>query len=301
MERYFIPGDEWLYFKIYAGYSSIDLLLSNEINKIATVLIEEDVVSKWFFIRYNDPEPHLRLRFNLDSNDSISTVIAAVNGMIKPYIKSRLVFKVQIDTYVREINRYPPKIINEIESLFCVDSTMVSSFLSRKIPDKNMMVRWSFALCSINQLLNSFGLSLNEKYDLLVLLDKSFDVEFQKNSKFMKQQLAQKFRECRNVVNDSVSNKLPIEIIEIIEERSSKLTLIIELMRKEIGVSLSRSVFTQLIPSIIHMNFNRIFLSRQRQYEMLSLDFLKKTYESEIWLKRKNGQLKDPAVEGVYL
>ena len=64
-ERYLIPGSEWLFFKIYTGPKSADTLLAGPLRILVTSLLERAHVDSFFFIRYTDPEYHIRLRFHL--------------------------------------------------------------------------------------------------------------------------------------------------------------------------------------------------------------------------------------------
>jgi len=49
IKRIFIPGSEWVYFKIYAGYKSIDNILAQEVSLIIKDLTKTELIEKWFF------------------------------------------------------------------------------------------------------------------------------------------------------------------------------------------------------------------------------------------------------------
>jgi len=61
----FIPGSEWVYFKLYTGTKTADMILKNEIYEYVNGLLKNDSINQWFFIRYSDPDFHLRLRLHL--------------------------------------------------------------------------------------------------------------------------------------------------------------------------------------------------------------------------------------------
>ena len=63
--RTFIPGSEWIYFKIYTGTKTADAILKNELYGFVSEMLKNKVIDKWFFIRYNDPDFHIRLRIHL--------------------------------------------------------------------------------------------------------------------------------------------------------------------------------------------------------------------------------------------
>ena len=65
MERIFIPGSRWLFFKLYTGTQSADILLTRHIGPFVRRLCESGAIDDFFFIRYTDPLFHLRLRLHL--------------------------------------------------------------------------------------------------------------------------------------------------------------------------------------------------------------------------------------------
>lgn len=69
VERKCIPGTEWLYLKIYTGIKTSDIILKEVITPLIEYFQADNYISKWFFIRYNDPESHLRIRFMLNNTD----------------------------------------------------------------------------------------------------------------------------------------------------------------------------------------------------------------------------------------
>ena len=58
MKRTFILGEEWLYYKLYTGTKTADLLLADVIGPLCKTFIANGWIDKWFFIRYHDPESH---------------------------------------------------------------------------------------------------------------------------------------------------------------------------------------------------------------------------------------------------
>ena len=63
--RMFIPGSEWVYFKIYTGTKTADSILKNELYDFVKEMMKYDLIDRWFFIRYNDPDFHIRLRLHM--------------------------------------------------------------------------------------------------------------------------------------------------------------------------------------------------------------------------------------------
>lgn len=66
IQRKFIPGSQWLYFKIYTGVKTADEVLAHTIRPFLRELYAERWIDGSFFIRYNDPDFHIRLRLHID-------------------------------------------------------------------------------------------------------------------------------------------------------------------------------------------------------------------------------------------
>jgi thiopeptide-type bacteriocin biosynthesis protein len=75
-QRIFIIGDEWLYYKIYSGYKTAETLLIDTIFPLAQLFLQAHWIDNWFFIRYSDPQFHLRIRFHITKNEHIASIIS---------------------------------------------------------------------------------------------------------------------------------------------------------------------------------------------------------------------------------
>lgn len=62
----FLPGDEWLCAKIYAGYEAVDKLLSGVLADWLADLKEKQIINHFFFLRFSDPDWHIRLRMQIN-------------------------------------------------------------------------------------------------------------------------------------------------------------------------------------------------------------------------------------------
>ncbi len=75
MNRVFSLGSEWVYFKIYSGYKIADIILLEYLNEKIKLLQSENYIKKWFFIRYNDSDSHIRIRFQVNKTEDVFQVI----------------------------------------------------------------------------------------------------------------------------------------------------------------------------------------------------------------------------------
>jgi thiopeptide-type bacteriocin biosynthesis protein len=292
IQRDFILGDPWIYFKLYSGVKTADSILTEIIDPLSAGLQKEQVISKWFFIRYSDPEFHLRIRFYLSNNQNLTTITARLNSAVKPYIGNRLISGFQSDTYTRELERYGHKTIVDSESIFFHDSLAALQMLSNIEGDEGENHRWHFACLSIDYLLNDFGLNENEKLELMNKLHQGFGYEFGMNTQ-LKVQLDNKFRQERQKMKSFLlrEDDFYAPFYRILDKKS--------LAIKEIGARIRNLhqqnelevEFNSLISSYIHMMLNRIFKSKQRLNEMVIYSLLYRFYKSEMARKLKTSSI----------
>jgi thiopeptide-type bacteriocin biosynthesis protein len=102
VERSFIPGNEWLYIKLYTGLKTADNILEEVILPLSQYFQENDFILRWFFIRYIDPKPHLRIRFHLKKQEYYPFIFNSINQALQPYFYSGEIANIQLDTYNRK-------------------------------------------------------------------------------------------------------------------------------------------------------------------------------------------------------
>lgn len=285
-QKDFIIGSEWLYYKIYSGVKVADYILTEKLKIITENLLEQQYIDKWFFIRYADPENHLRFRLHLTDTKHCSYIISAIHKELETLLKDGLISKIQTDTYTRELKRYGDNSIELAESVFYHDSVCCANAISLLDAEEGNVIRWQFALRITDQLLDDFELELEKKYDLMCHLSQNFFMEHG-GKKELKIQLDDKFRKLRKDIESVLdrstdSSKDIYELIEIIEKRGEAYREVVQdIIRLQQSGNLKVN-FTDLLCSFIHMMLNRIFLSKQRLNEFVIYDLLTKHYKSSL-------------------
>ena len=178
MKRDFCIGSEWLYYKIYTGVKTSDIILLENLYPIIEKIKAENKIQKWFFIRYKDPEEHIRIRFYSENLENTSNVVAKLYPILNTLLQENTIWKIQTDTYQREIERYGERTIEESETLFWQDSEMILNYLSIKSYFIKNEMELIFSFLSIDYFLNSFSLSNTNKLALMDELQISFKKEF---------------------------------------------------------------------------------------------------------------------------
>lgn len=151
----YLPGSEWIYAKLYVPVESQDSVLVHHLPRLLAALGPWTI--SWFFIRYQDPEPHLRLRFKLGVSGSMSDCIQAIQQWTADVIARGLAKTLQLDTYEPEVSRYGGSDLLPIaEEWFCLDSVATLSLLTLARRSKLRMGSVHFCVMNAEQILETF-------------------------------------------------------------------------------------------------------------------------------------------------
>lgn len=284
IKRTFTPGSEWIYFKIYAGSKNLDNILLQDISYIVNKLNKLEIIEKWFFIRYADPDSHIRVRFLINNSKHIGEVITLLHQRLESLIKSNSVWKIQIDTYRRELERYGYNTIEDTEQIFYKDSGCILDILKLIKKFQNENYRWMIALIMIDSLLSDFSFNLESKFQLLETMSNSFKLEFGFD-KFNSKQFNSKFRDKKSIIESVLNNEVRDENFHRLLKYVTKRTKNLEPTVKQLQMKLAKHKDSQLgnlLQSYIHMMLNRLFMSKNRVHELVLYDFMRRYYTSEI-------------------
>jgi len=213
--------------------------------------------------------------------------------MIEPFESAGLIWKIQLDTYQRETERYGDILTDYAEELFGIDSRQFLSFLEMTEGDEREDLRWRWALLVTDSMLHAFGYDAAAKYQLMQVLQKQFAIEFRAD-KAMFRQLNQQYNLHRAAINQLLEQKTEQE-----DPMHPLLTLPAQYAAsiKEIAVRINTALgnspgaLDNLMGSYIHMSLNRIFLSEPRLHELVIYDYLCSYYRSAF--KRRAGPDKE--------
>ncbi|MDR0863466.1 MAG: thiopeptide-type bacteriocin biosynthesis protein [Candidatus Symbiothrix sp.] len=286
IHRTFMPGSQWVYIKLYTGEKTADDLLIKVISPVIKQLQKAQYIEKWFFIRYADPDFHLRIRLLIYNSQHIGEIIHLLYQKLGKWNQDRLLWKVQLDTYNRELERYNKHLIEEAESVFYADSECILSII--KNLNGNANYRWMIALKLINELLSDFSLNIEEKQKLVENVSKSYKTEFGFND-YNSKQFNTKFRENKKIVESVLNNVFNeqefISLVQPIKKRTKQLIPVFEQIKIK---SRKGSNVNELLKSYLHMTLNRLFCSNNRQHELILYDFMFRYYASEIAKEKYN-------------
>jgi lantibiotic biosynthesis protein len=284
--RNFSLGSEWIYFKFYTGAKGADLTLTQAIKPLIAHLFDEGLINNWFFIRYADPEKHLRFRVLLRNLDNLGKVISLIKTAIQPLEHEGIIWKIQSETYQREIERYGADVMELTEIIFCEDSMAVLEMLDKTWGDEREPIRWQWCLKLIDSYLNDFGYDLTQRRDLMENMKTSFANEF-KIDKNLKMQIDQRFRENRQNIERILDNSLieTHEYAPLFESITFKSNALAEIVPKIKALKPEKD-WNKYLSDTIHMSVNRTISDNQRTHELVIYDFLYRYYKAELAKKK---------------
>ena len=264
----FYPGESWVYYKLYCSPRTADRFLSEILRPLINKLYHEELIEKWFFIRYRDPEHHVRLRLKKEASQNIDAILNHALDALSHFLDYKLIYKIQLDGYIREMERYGEQTIDLCESIFQEDSELALTITSFCISDIQL-VAWT--LDQIRHYVDCFKLSDQEAQLFYRSRRDAFFKEFNISGK-RKLAFRKKFEREKEAIDKFDSSNLSCHDL-ILEKRKNIQALSGQVLSKL--ASNSKTLGKEsLLGSLIHMSANRIYRDEQRMYEMICYDYM---------------------------
>lgn len=291
-DRAFSLGSEWLYIKLYGGISALSDILLTTIRSLSEDCLKQNLVSRWFFVWYADPLNHIRLRFNGPDRGCMKGVIERVHAAFDPFLMSNKLWKIQFDTYEREVERYGGLKSMEItEDVFFVDSEAVLEIRRHYQGDEHSDRFWRIALIGIDSLLNDFGFSLDLKHNVVGQWRDGWRARLNTETETLKS-ITDKFRKERRSLETAIESLECDDDLKFARQtfasRSRSISHHVSRIRNceqrgELQVDMA-----ELAGSYVHMHLNRLFPGSPNQHELVLYDFLFRLYEAQSARKRRS-------------
>lgn len=286
LSRSFPPGSEWLYVKLYTGPATADQVLRDVVRPVVGRVMPAGAADCWFFVRYGDPDWHLRLRFHGHPARLGGEVLPALQAAAAPLLHDGRLWRIQLDTYEREVERYGGAAgIVLAERLFQADSEAVLALAELLPEDARGEVRWRLALVGMDLLLRDLGFDPEARRGVLVKTRDIFAAEFRADAAFG-HQLAARFRPERKglerLLDPNAVADAPLAASgEVLRHRSQALAPVMAELRACAQAGWLSVPLAELAPSYLHMHANRLLRSAHRAQELVLFDFLARLYQSQ--------------------
>ena len=276
----FGPGSEWVYLKVFSDPATVEDFLTEAVRPLVRSLLADQLADRWFFIRYDDPAWHLRLRIHAMPT-SVPRVLERVADITNAWLAESRVWRIQWDTFEPEIQRYGGEAAWLLsEEIFCADSdsTLEAMGHLQGVGD----IRWLVALYGVDRLLSDFGLGLREKRQVAETTRTSFDAQFQRDSA-LKHKLHLIHRTERKriegLLSDSLSHSDPLRwASQVFERRSVSVADAIGKLREMSRRDRLGCRLIDLARLHSHMHLNRLFRSAAQIEEALLYGILAQVY-----------------------
>jgi thiopeptide-type bacteriocin biosynthesis protein len=286
LARSFPPGSEWLYVKLYTGPAGVDQVLRDVVRPVVEEVRRSCAADGWFFIRYGDPDWHLRLRFHGHPEQLRDEVWPALQAAADPLLANGLAWRLQLDTYEREVERYGgPDGIELAERLFQADSDAALALAGLLTEDARGDLRWRLALLGMDLLLADFRLGPEARRAIVRKARDLLAEEFRADAA-LRRQLGTRFRQERRSL-DRLLARVPDADArvaagrEALRRRSHAVAPVVREFEARAAAGRLTRPFTVLVPSYLHMHANRLLRSAHRVQELVLYDFLSRLYDSQ--------------------
>jgi thiopeptide-type bacteriocin biosynthesis protein len=290
--RAFPPGSSWLYLKLYGGAGTADRVLAQLRQPAIDVPLAAGAALRWFFIRYADPDPHLRLRWHGEPSRLHEEVLPAVLAATEELLDTGQLWRVAIDTYTREVERYGGyRGVELAEEIFAADSDAVLAIVCGSSGDAGHDLRWRLALAGMDRLLDDLGLSPSEQRAVVLRGREGFGREFRADGRF-RGQVGARFRAEREALEQLLSDAAgrsdpdgdaasPLDMgLLALRRRSARIARASAELRELADRGELTVPLTDLAASLVHMHVNRSLRSAQRAHELVLYELLDRLYSS---------------------
>jgi lantibiotic biosynthesis protein len=277
--RTFAPGSEWLYAKFYTGRAAADQILREPLSSLVAAIIEDGLADSWFFVRYGEPDWHLRVRFHVVP-EAWPEVARRIGEFGSSWTSAGLMHRIQWDTYKREVERYGgPASILVAEDIFRADSDAVLDAIGFLTGSDALDDRWRFAVAGAARLVRDFGLTDQQAHALAAHRRDEHKAERALGRSVLRR-LDMTYRQHRASIEDLLTlspKSLPAELVALLDTRSQS----VEPSVARLAVALQGRPPRELLPDFIHMFLNRLLRSSHGLHEYVIYDFLARAYESK--------------------
>lgn len=254
------PGGEWLYFEIYCHPSRSNGIL---LNRLAKFLKENSKkIQKWFFIRYDDPAPHLRLRLHLREANEGRPLTRKLKSILDPDCLNGLISDIQVKTYFRETERYGQQRMELVERFFSADSKYILTLLLRA---KETSSLYAPTLIWMQELIAICFSNISAQVTFVQNMANNFSSEMGMGPDNFKK-LNQAFQQLKQRLNNEQQNNTRPHLPRYQQK------LFIQLMDK----CDNEDHRYKITADLVHMHINRLFFADQRTHEAILYQHLLK-------------------------
>jgi len=276
-ERLRFPGGDWLYAKLYCEPDAADRVLRDVV--LPLVDGAGGAVDRWFFLRYGDPDCHLRVRLH-GAPEALREVV--LPSLAQLATKARgWIRRVALDTYDPEWERYGGAAnAADVERLFCHDSAAALSLAVVYARDAD--ARWRLALAGMHRLARRLVADDAERIEIVAAAREALAGEAGLVGRAGRV-LGDRFRTEQAALFALLGRDLadghPLLLgLDILDERDANLEPVAAALTERLARDTS---WPRLVRSLLHLHVNRVLPSHHRLQEAFLYDFLERVLRAE--------------------
>lgn len=274
--RRFAPGTEWLYAHLYGPVAAADRVLLDQVAPLVRRLHRDGLIDRWFFIRYADPGRHLRVRFHGRPTELLSEALPALHEAMSPALADGLLYRISLDTYEREIERYGGLAgVELMEQVAEADSDAMIEILRHPL---DAVERRHLAAASLARLYADAELAVERRHACCVLLRTNWTPPGASLGALLG--AGERSERARLVaVLDDAGPEHPVAPLQ---QRSNVLVPILARLRSLDEEGILERPFEEVLCSLAHMSVNRLLKRGGNHDELRVHDALARLYQAEI-------------------
>jgi len=288
--RRFAPGSEWLFASLYGPAGLADRVLTEVIAPLVQRLRLAGWIDGWFFIRYADPARHLRVRLHGTPERLSNEVLAALAAAVAPALQDGLLYRLALDTYEREVERYGGLDgVEMMERAAEADADAVIKILSG---GSSISERRHLVVASLASLYACSTLDPVEQHRCCGTLSEPSTRGFTASRAKL---LGDRERAERTQVADVVAAVDRSDVgsdpaIDALHERAERLTPILRQLRVLADEAVLERPLDDVYCSLAHMFVNRLLRDGGGLDELRVHDALARVYEGRLARERQRAQ-----------
>lgn len=282
------PFTDWLSIYIYGSEAALDQLLASSLNDF----LKSSDEFRYFFIRYNIPANHIRLR--LKRNTQNPWPVSDLTKYFDDLVKSNKISKYEYNAYIQERFKFSPsgEEILDSEQIFFEDSRCVLNIISNNKVDENE--RFYVALLSVYCFLSEIYSDKKSTLASISISSKMYATEYIKEAGFYSS-LSLYYRKeigrISMILNENDQKMLENGVYREIKDRSLNIAQNVKSI-----VDMHRTCPEKLKVTIahhIHLIINRLLPNKQRIQEAIIYEILIKYLKSKIALEQSDLDILD--------
>lgn len=275
IQRQFPPGSRWLYAKLYGGVSTADRVLRDAVAPVVRAAQAGGAIDRWFFVRFADPAPHVRVRFHGEPARLFGDVLPALERACAPLLADGSLWRIQLDTYEREIERYGATTIEACEEVFWHDAEAALTIVEHLDGDAGAEARWQLALRGSDDLLRALGLDAADRAGVFTRGRDALVAEHRASTELLRA-IGQRWRRHEPRITELLTRDPAFDAADVLAPGLAALASRDVALRALTARGALAERVDDVAWSLVHMSVNRLLHASQRAQELVMYDFLRR-------------------------